>query len=121
MKAKEKTWIAALAAIGTFLAGVAAVSGAIHLPARGSESINVSVAVFDTTGVPATGTFLVFQDGQRFEPNLDGVYVIPGGRAGQEASLREQVTRRELCRVMIPSRRSEFRRVTLPRARGGSC
>lgn len=120
MRASAKTW-AVLAAIGTFLGGIAAMSGAITLPQAGSDPSGLSIAVFDSVGIPAIGTSLVFPDGQRFEPNLDGVYTIPAKRAGEEASLRERVTRRELCRIVLPSRQGEFRRVTIPSARDESC
>jgi hypothetical protein len=112
MRKQPQFWLA-VAAIGALLAGLAAVAALVIKEPHPGETR--SIAVFDTAGAPAINLFLIFTDGERLDPTVDGVFQIPDARAGEEGSVRDLVTRRELCRFVVPRGGHEFQRLDLGR------
>lgn len=75
----------------------------------------------DSAGMPHTGIWLMLLNGERIEPDADGMARIPRSRAGEEASVRDQATRRELCALTLPQPSPETTRIIVPTRRTARC
>ena len=98
MTAKRSTW----PAIGVL---VAVLSFAWNVLQSRTETPQPEVPVFflGPLGVPQTDLEIVYPDGQRVAPDLDGLVKVPHNRGGQQASVRRRDNRQELCSFTVPA------------------
>lgn len=75
----------------------------------------LAIIVSDSLGTPQQNVILVFLDGQRLEPDRFGMILAPRSRAGEEATLRDSITGRELCSIRVPRDGGSALRVRPPR------
>lgn len=74
---------------------------------RNRNNSDYSLFFCDAEGLPRTDVFLLFPDGLRLEPNLDGIVTLPKNRVGEVASVRDLVTRREIRTIITPKPRTK--------------
>jgi hypothetical protein len=119
MKTHGQAWV--IAGVLATVAGVLATLYFGFSNSRLEPRQDVSIFFSDSAGVPRTDLGLLLLDGLRIEPDQDGIVYVPSSRAGEEASVRDRVTRRELCALTIPQAGSEATRVIVPSQRVVRC
>jgi hypothetical protein len=77
----------------------------VNLPKQENPDQGISLFLLDSIGKPRTDLIALFPDGQSIEPNRDGLVIIPIDRKGQQISIREYKSRREINSLILTNSR----------------
>ncbi len=101
------TW---LQLIGLIAAGIPLLVALIKYIKKKYNS-TITLFLCNEDGLPQTNLAVVFADGKKFKPSNDGLVLIPSKRSGVNASIRCNLTLREIMPITIPSTYSEAVRI----------
>jgi hypothetical protein len=105
MVIKTQTWTV-VGSVATVLMLIWTVGYTVtNLPKQENPNQGVSLFLLDSTGKPRTDLIALFPDGQSIEPNRDGLVIIPIDLKGQQISIREYKSRREINSLVLTDSR----------------
>jgi hypothetical protein len=117
---QKQFWLVATALAGILMLILTAWAMLQATPKPPLPEPEVTMFFSDSAGVPRTDIWLLLKE-KRIVPNADGLVRVSRSRAGEEASIRDQGTRGELCALTIPQPSSEATRIIVPTKRTVRC